>query len=123
MVFYSLFLEVPVKNFHTTLESMKNGYIVSGKYEGRIRSFKPCPVCVLANFLPDYTKLSMDRWEVVELGAGNYATADTIPLHNAETIKSFVPPKPLPDLERNIDILHLFENGKLRIILKILYYT
>lgn len=50
---------------YNTLESVKNGYIMSGKYKGYKRMFKPVPVIVFANFEPDYTRLSADRWNVV----------------------------------------------------------
>lgn len=35
---------------YIALESLKNGYIVSGKYGGRVRRFQPLRVLILANF-------------------------------------------------------------------------
>lgn len=46
------------------LESLKDGVIFSGKYEGGAKLFPPPHVVVMANFLPDLTKLSMDRWDI-----------------------------------------------------------
>ena len=55
---------------YEVLEGAKNGFLVSGKYEGKVRCFKRVPVGVFANFLPDVSKLSADRWKIVELGKG-----------------------------------------------------
>ena len=49
---------------YSTLESVKNGRLITGKYAGFINEFKIVPVLVLANFLPDRTKLSQDRWDI-----------------------------------------------------------
>ena len=42
---------------YNTLESVKNGFLISGKYEGKIRNFKRVPVAVLTNFSPEYQAL------------------------------------------------------------------
>ena len=46
------------------LEGIKNGYLVSTKYAGCTKSFAKPHVVVMANFKPDYNKLSLDRWGV-----------------------------------------------------------
>lgn len=46
------------------LEGIKNGYLVSTKYMGCTKSFEKPHVIVMANFRPDYNKLSLDRWDV-----------------------------------------------------------
>ncbi len=46
------------------LESLKNGIMFSGKYESACVAFPIPHVIVLANFPPDETKLSVDRWNV-----------------------------------------------------------
>ena len=50
------------------LEDLKNGYMLSGKYTGSARTFDPVPVTVFANHEPNYCQLSVDRWDVVQLG-------------------------------------------------------
>lgn len=50
-----------------TLESVKDGLVQSGKYEGGTRLFAPPHVVVFANWLPDVTALSQDRWDLREL--------------------------------------------------------
>jgi hypothetical protein len=46
------------------LESFKNGIFFSPKYESQTKIFKPAKIVVFANWEPDKTKLSADRWDV-----------------------------------------------------------
>lgn len=50
-----------------SLEAIKDGLISSGKYEGGFRVFPPPHVVVMANFLPDESALSLDRWDIRHL--------------------------------------------------------
>lgn len=52
---------------YSALESIKDGICFSGKYEGGCKIFPPPHVVVFANFIPDLSKLSMDRWKIREL--------------------------------------------------------
>lgn len=49
------------------LESVKNGLIFSGKYESRTKIFNPPHVIIFANFEPDLSKMSKDRWNIITL--------------------------------------------------------
>lgn len=49
------------------IESFKNGYFLSTKYESAPVSFATPIVIVFANFDPDLTKLSHDRWEIINI--------------------------------------------------------
>lgn len=64
-------LDVPRHNVeyinYGVLESLKNGLIYSGKYEGGVVCFKPPHVFVFANELPDLSKFSKDRWNIITL--------------------------------------------------------
>lgn len=49
---------------YLALEAVKNGLFFSGKYESRMVTFDYPHIFVLANFPPDESKLSRDRWYV-----------------------------------------------------------
>lgn len=49
------------------LEDLKNGYVFSTKYESRIKSYEPMHVVVNMNESPDRTKLSEDRYRVINI--------------------------------------------------------
>ena len=55
---------------YSTLEAIKNGYVATGKYSGKICMFSPLPTVIFANDYPDMSKLSQDRWCVHTLGRG-----------------------------------------------------
>ena len=50
------------------LESVKDGMFFSGKYESGMVLMPPPHMIVFANFAPDTTKLSADRWVVENVG-------------------------------------------------------
>jgi hypothetical protein len=49
---------------YEVIESVKNGIMFSGKYESCSKTFDIPHVVIFANFEPDLTKLSADRWDV-----------------------------------------------------------
>ena len=49
------------------LEDLKNGYVFSTKYESRIKSFEPMHVVVNMNESPDLSKLSRDRFDIINI--------------------------------------------------------
>lgn len=59
-------------NYHN-LEMAKNGFVVSGKYEGKKTYCADSKVLVFANQRPDETKLSADRWFIVNLNNDIFA--------------------------------------------------
>lgn len=52
---------------YNVLETFKDGIAFNTKYVPIMRRFKSCKVVVFANFLPDTTKLSADRWDIMNL--------------------------------------------------------
>lgn len=55
---------------YQALEEIKNGIFFNTKYES-MQVVYNCPhVIVFANFLPDESKLSSDRWKIINLGDG-----------------------------------------------------
>ncbi len=49
------------------LESLKNGYVFSSKYESRIKSYDPMHVVVNLNEMPDRSQLSADRYDILNI--------------------------------------------------------
>jgi len=49
---------------YAVVEAFKNGYFLSTKYESTPITFTPPHVIVFANFYPDKSKLSNDRWDI-----------------------------------------------------------
>jgi len=52
---------------YAAIESVKNGMIFSGKYDSRAKIFANPHVFVFANYSPDLSKLSHDRWDVHDI--------------------------------------------------------
>ena len=52
---------------YDVMEQLKNGRIFSPKYEAKVKVYNIPHVIVLANFPPDYDKMSADRWNVTDL--------------------------------------------------------
>lgn len=71
------------------LEQAKNGFMMNTKYEAQELYFRPCKVIVFANFEPDRTKMSEDRWDVH---------------HIAQTGQPPAPPAPAQQDEDDIDL-------------------
>lgn len=57
-------LEQGIQDLYAGLEMIKNGFIVSGKYEGGFMSFAKPHVVVFANHLPCQEYMSQDRWDI-----------------------------------------------------------
>lgn len=49
---------------YDVIEQIKNGMVFSGKYESCCKMFAPPKVVIMANFYPNTTKLSNDRWVI-----------------------------------------------------------
>lgn len=56
-------LEVP----YQTLEEWKNGLMFSPKYDSRMMCFAQVKIVIFANFPPDQSRLSLDRWNVMHV--------------------------------------------------------
>lgn len=49
------------------IESIKNGIFYNTKYESEMCIFDPPHIVIFANFEPEYNKLSLDRWNVINI--------------------------------------------------------
>lgn len=52
---------------YESLESVKDGIFFNGKYESGMIIMNPPHMIVMANCLPDLDKLTVDRWEIIDL--------------------------------------------------------
>jgi len=52
---------------YDVMEAFKNGQFYSTKYESKLVRFNVPHVVVFANFYPDTSKLSSDRWNIIEI--------------------------------------------------------
>lgn len=50
------------------IEELKDGIFFNSKYESGMVMYNSPHIIIFANFPPDYTKLSRDRWNVVQIG-------------------------------------------------------
>lgn len=55
---------------YRAMECLKDGRFFSPKYQSCVKRFNPCKVVVFCNFLPDRTKMSLDRWQIYDLEDG-----------------------------------------------------
>lgn len=52
---------------YASIEKIKNGYFMVAKYESKPIIRNPPHVFIFANFPPDMSKLSLDRWNIIDL--------------------------------------------------------
>ena len=64
---YSILRDIEGRVPYAFIESCKNGYVQATKYEGGIKKFPRPHVLIFSNFRPDRSKLSEDRWKIVNL--------------------------------------------------------
>ena len=54
-----------LEHIYTIIENLKNGQYLSTKYETKQKLFDTPHIIVMANFKPDQSKLSRDRWYMI----------------------------------------------------------
>lgn len=59
--------EQSMEGCYSIIETLKNGLYFSTKYESEQRHYAVPHVCVFSNWTPDTSKLSRDRWNIVNI--------------------------------------------------------
>lgn len=67
VIFFDLCRDCEERAPYALMESFKNGFLFNSKYNSQSLYFKTPHVIVFSNFYPDKSKLSEDRWEIIEL--------------------------------------------------------
>lgn len=49
---------------YSAIESLKNGFMTSNKYDSQNLFFNPCHIVIMSNFIPMIEKCSLDRWDI-----------------------------------------------------------
>jgi hypothetical protein len=52
---------------YSIIEQLKNGILFSSKYKSKTKVFEIPKIIIMANFKPDETKLSQDRWDILNI--------------------------------------------------------
>lgn len=52
------------------IEMFKDGRLFSSKYQSCLKRFKSAKIVIMANFMPDTSKMSKDRWDIMSLTRG-----------------------------------------------------
>ena len=86
------------------LEALKNGYVISGKYVGKISRFRILPIIVFANVYPNCGLLSEDRWRILTLGEGILSNLAKHAVVSPSQQFPFVRPPVWPDLSDKFDL-------------------
>ena len=96
---------------YASLEGMKNGVFVTGKYRGSCKRIPPSAVGVVANNFPDFSQLSNDRWEVLVLGEGDFTNVSMAGNIFPRASYPFVEPNPFPCFDEDFDLRSYLESG------------
>lgn len=60
-------------HLYSMAESLKNGILVSSKYESKMKRFSTPHVIFFSNSLPSFTAWSKDRYQILELTSENFS--------------------------------------------------
>lgn len=74
---------------YQAIEEIKGGYVFSSKYESKQKIFNKPHVIIFANFLPNVTQLSIDRWDIRKMENMNLTKIDAKSLINSGNILEY----------------------------------
>ena len=89
---------------YSSLEALKNGVLVSGKYAGKTLFFDPVPTVVFCNSFPNMAQLSLDRWRVEVIGEGELSDTSKEPVLIPSGVFPFSTPPPLPSFDEDFNV-------------------
>ena len=76
---------------YDTIEGLKNGLLISNKYETCCLEFKPKKIIVFCNSSPNRSSLSADRWKEFIINDHNELKHDNMILCNVDEVSSIDP--------------------------------
>lgn len=79
------------KSIYEPMEMIRNGLITSIKYNGKTHYFNNRWIIVLANFYPDVTTMTWDRWQIWDRSV-DPEFFNTVAENNTATCNSYIPP-------------------------------
>ena len=88
---------------YASLEAIKNGYVISGKYGGKQCIFEPMHTVIFSNEFPDLSKLSRDRWTILTTGEGILSDMSKNALIDPSQKFPFVVLPSIPDFTEDFD--------------------
>jgi hypothetical protein len=72
---------------YEVIESIKNGVVFSPKYESRCAVYSIPHLIVFANFEPDKSKLSADRWDIRTISVEDNEWAEVAQVESVDTVE------------------------------------
>lgn len=93
--------EFGTTDLYSTMESIKNGYIVNQKYATGVLMMMPPHIVVFSNQEPEYALLSQDRWKVWKFSDGPKQLRRLIPINAGQLAPIFT--TEVQNLEHRID--------------------
>lgn len=85
-------------------ENLKNGFLMTGKYKGRMLNFPPLKVIIFSNTYPDRDMLSQDRWQVMTVNAPELSDMRKVAVVAPHIEYPFQEPPELPNLEEDFNL-------------------
>lgn len=89
---------------YSVVESLKNGFMITGKYGGSTKRFGIMPVVVFANGYPTEGMLSRDRWQIVTLGQHEFMNMEKTAVVSPREKYPFKAPASMPNLQENFGL-------------------
>jgi len=90
IVFFNITRDLEERFNYSVVEAVKDGLLFSGKYESTTKIFNSPHVYIFANFEPRKDAMSLDRWDIREIGQESF-----LPSSLTAPRSSLTAPRPL----------------------------